>query len=163
MTSSVKGKMGEAVALIGSIALAASPVVAAEQNYDWVLRINQDRVSDAVLSYEIADTDAQMLMLSCEEGGQRIFVGSNHLPSGAQQLQVAAAGIGQMINGQSRYVAEVDENYFTSVSLDDALPIFGALARSDTWTMASGSKQWTLTSNPQGRTKIGEFLRFCRG
>lgn len=67
MTSSVKGKMGAAVALIGSIALAASPVVAAEQNYDWVLRINQDRVSDAVLSYEIADTDAQMLMLSCEE------------------------------------------------------------------------------------------------
>lgn len=128
-----------------------------------MLRINEDRVSDAVLSYEIADTDAQMLLLTCEEGGQRIFAGSNHLPAGARQLEVAAGGVSQTITGQSQYAAEVDMNSFTSVSLDDALPIFGALASSSAWTMASGSKHWTLTNSQQGRAKIGQFLSFCHG
>jgi hypothetical protein len=68
-------------ALMLALSGAASAAPAVNDGYDWTVRINEDRMSDANLAYEVDGTDDQPLNFRCEQGGNRIFAGiSGGLP-----------------------------------------------------------------------------------
>ncbi len=101
--------VGATVMLAWSGAANAAPAVA--DGYDWTMRVNEDRVSDAVLAYEVADTDDQPLAFMCEKGGNRIFAGVTGGAPDLSAIDLASGDAKLHLTGES----EVDEiPYFSS-------------------------------------------------
>jgi len=68
MTKRVSVLVGGALALMLAGAASAAGTPAVNDGYDWTMRVNEDRASDAILAYEVDNTDDQPLNFTCEEG-----------------------------------------------------------------------------------------------
>lgn len=153
--------IGSGLALALSAVAGAAPVVS--DGYDWTMRVNEDRVSDAILAYEVDGTDDQPLSFACEEGGNRIFasisggapdLGEIMLVSGDQSLRVA---------GTSE-ATEIDEMpYFTSQEIAGGSPLIRAFSANGWLRMTAAGATVDMAATANGKQAIQRFVRFCAG
>lgn len=141
----------------------ASAMASHAQGFDWALRVNEGRVSDAILAYEVPETDSQLLSMVCEEGGQRIFVNVNGGPKDLRSIGLKAGAASKQLAGQSEYYAEIDEAQFTSTEISSGDPLIAAFAQAGRLTVQTTSGEHVLDGSPQGRGAVQRFVRFCHG
>jgi hypothetical protein len=146
------------VAVGGGTAQAVTPV-----SYDWTMRLNEGRVSDAVLSYGIEGTHNQPLAFVCEEGGNRIFATKVGGPMTLWLLRFEAGGKVATISGTSEATEIPEMPVFKSLELDAGNPVFDALAESGAMHLTAGSEQRDMVASVKGKQDIAKFLAFCRG
>lgn len=148
---------GALAVIMGSAASAAAPAVT--EGYDWTIRINEDRVSDAILAYEVDGTDDQPLNFTCEEGGNRIFVGISgnapdltaiDLESGDARLRV----VGTTETEEMPYFSSTDE-----IAGDSTF--FRAFAANGWLRMTDGTASIDMAATASGKQAIVKFASFC--
>lgn len=132
-------------------------------SHDWALRINEGRVSDAVLSYEVANTDDQVLAFVCEEGGGRIFATKT---GGAPSLWLLVLEVGQQkftVGGKSVATEIPEMPVFTSVEIAAQNPIFDHFAATGAMMLTAGSQKRLMSASAKAKPNIARFVQFCRG
>lgn len=149
---------GALAAIMGSAASAAAPAVT--DGYDWALRINEDRVSDAILAYEVDGTDDQPLNFTCEEGGDRVFAG---ISGGAPDLTAI-----ELESGDQRVrltgTTDADElPTFTAQEMPATSPLFKAFAANGWLRMTADGHSTGMAATPAGKEAIARFAAFCAG
>lgn len=148
--------VGGALALALSGAANAAPAVNA--GYDWTMRINEDRVSDAILAYEVDGTDDQPLAFMCEQGGNRIFAG---ITGGAPDLSAV-----DLVSGDAKLhltgESEVDEiPYFSSQEIAGGSPLIRAFAANGWLRMTANGRATDMAGTASGKQAIKRFVDFC--
>ena len=131
--------------------------------YDWQLRINEGRVSDAVLAYEVPDTDDQLIALTCEQGGARIFASTAGVSPRLRVLGLKSGAEALVVGGVTEYAEELDYHYFTSREMDAKSGLFDVLATSGTMTLLVDGEETAMKGNAKSLASIRKFVSFCRG
>ena len=156
MMKRVMFSVGGAVVLALSGAANAAPAVNA--GYDWTMRVNEDRVSDAILAYEVDGTDDQPLSFRCEQGGNRIFAG---ISDGAPDLTAI-----ELVSGDAKLrvvgTTEIDEMpYFQSHEIAGGSPLIRAFEANGWLRMTSGGRSTDMAGTASGKQAIKRFVDFC--
>ncbi|MDZ3831363.1 MAG: hypothetical protein U0S50_06045 [Sphingopyxis sp.] len=139
----------------------AAPSPPVNKGYDWALRINEGRVSDAILAYEVDGTDDQPLSLQCEEGGRRIFAGISGGPADLRDLTLASGDQRLSVPGKST-ATEIDEMpYFTSQEIAADSALIAAFAARGWLRMTVGGHSIDMVATRKGRDAIRRFVAFC--
>lgn len=154
----VMGVAAGLAALAAGSAQAVTPV-----SHDWALRINEGRVSDAVLSYEVANTDNQILAFVCEEGGNRIFATKSGGPLSLWLLVLEAGDQKFSVGGKSVETEIPEMPSFTSVEMAANQPIFDAFAQTGSMTLTAGAQKHQMVGSFRAKANIARFVQFCRG
>lgn len=149
---------GAFAATLGAAASAAAPAVT--DGYDWAIRINEDRVSDAILAYEVADTDDQPLNFTCEEGGNRIFAG---ISGGAPDLTAIELASGDQLLKLSGTTDADELPSFTSQEIAGGSPLFKAFAANGWLRMTADGRTTDMAATAAGKEAIARFAAFCAG
>lgn len=150
--------IGGGLALTLGAAVSAAPAV--NPGYDWTMRVNEDRVSDAILAYEVDGTDDQPLNFTCEEGGDRIFAG---ISGGAPDLTAI-----ELESGDQRVrltgTTDADElPTFTAQEIPATSPLFRAFAANGWLRMTADGEAVDMAATASGKQAIERFVRFCAG
>lgn len=159
----IKMRQMAAVAAVGVSLLGGTAFASHAKGYDWAYRVNEGRVSDAILAYEVPDTDMQPLNLLCEEGGQRIFVNVIGGSPDLRSIGLKAGTQGKTLSGQSELHSEVGESHFTSSEISSADPLIVEFARSGQLTVEMKDREHVLDGGPEARSTVQRFVRFCQG
>ena len=156
MMKHVMGSLGGALVLALSGAAHAAPAVNA--GYDWTMRVNEDRVSDAILAYEVADTDDQPLAFMCEQGGNRIFAGVTGGAPDLSAIDLVSGDAKLHLTGES----EVDEiPYFSSQEIAGGSPLIRAFAANGWLRMTANDRAIDMAGTASGKQAIQRFVDFC--
>lgn len=148
-----------AVAALGGAANAA-PAPAVNEGYDWAMRVNEDRVSDAILAYEVDGTDDQPLNFRCEQGGNRIFAGISGNAPDLTAIELASGDAALRVRGTT----EIDEMpYFSSVEIAGDSPLIRAFAAHGWLRMTDGRGTVAMAGTARGKQVIKDFIAFCTG
>ncbi len=146
-----------AVAALGGAAHAAPAVNA---GYDWAMRVNEDRVSDAILAYEVDGTDDQPLNFRCEQGGNRIFAGISGNAPDLTAIELVAGDAALRVTGNT----EIDEMpYFSSDEIAGDSPLIRAFAAHGWLRMTDGRGTIAMAATARGKQVIKDFIAFCTG
>lgn len=146
--------------LVLALSGAANAAPAVIDGYDWTMRVNEDRVSDAVLAYEVADTDDQPLAFMCEKGSNRIFAG---ITGGAPDLSAV-----DLVSGDAKLhltgESEVDEiPYFSSRKIAGGSPLIRAFVANGWLRMTANGRATDMAGTASGKQAIKRFVDFCTG
>lgn len=155
------GVMGGAMMAIGlsaSMAHAITPV-----SYDWALRINEGRVSDAVLAYEVEGTDNQRLAFVCEEGSGGVHATIVGMPLSLRQIMLEAGDQQWTAAGTSVETEIPEMPVFTSVRIAADQPVFDAFAETASLTLLAQNEEYEMEASVRAKGQIAKFLQFCRG
>jgi len=148
--------LGGAAMLALSGAASAAPAV--NDGYDWTMRINEDRVSDAILAYEVDGTDDQPLNFTCEEGGNRIFAGISGGSPGLTAIVLASGNAKLRVTGKT----EIDEMpFFQSQKIDGGSPLIRAFAANGWLRMTANGRTIDMAATVTGKQAIARFVDFC--
>lgn len=142
------------------LALSSTAQAAPEVNagYDWTMRVNEDRVSDAILAYEVADTDDQPLAFMCEEGGNRIFAGITGNAPDLSAVDLVSGDVKLRLTGES----EVDEiPYFSSQEIAGGSSLIRAFAANGWLRMTAKGRATDMAGTASGKQAIKRFIDFC--
>ncbi|MBU0825092.1 MAG: hypothetical protein KKA44_08220 [Alphaproteobacteria bacterium] len=147
---------GAAMLALGGGAASAAPAVA--DGYDWTMRINEDRVSDAILAYEVDGTDDQPLNFRCEQGGNRIFAGISGGAPDLTAIELASGSAKLRITGET----EIDEMpFFQSQEIAGGSPLIRAFASSGWLRMTANDRTIDMAATATGKQAIARFIEFC--
>ncbi len=163
MMVKIKMRQMAAVAALGVSLLGGAAFASHGQGFDWAYRVNEGRVSDAILAYEVPETDMQPVNLVCEDGGQRIFVNVNGGPRDLRSIGLKAGGVSKTLSGQGEFHSEVGESRFTSSEISSSEPLIAEFARSGQLTIQMKGGERVLDGGPQARSIVQRFVRFCQG
>lgn len=160
MTKRISVLAGGALALMMAGAASAAGAPAVNAGYDWTMRVNEDRVSDAILAYEVDGTDDQPLNFTCEEGGDRVFAG---ISGGAPDLTAI-----ELESGDQRVrltgTTDADElPTFSAQEIPATSPLFRAFAANGWLRMTADGATVDMAATPNGKQAIQRFVRFCAG
>lgn len=160
MTKRISVLAGGALALMLAGAASAAGAPAVNAGYDWTMRVNEDRVSDAILAYEVDGTDDQPLNFTCEEGGDRVFAG---ISGGAPDLTAI-----ELESGDQRVrltgTTDADElPTFSAQEIPATSPLFRAFAANGWLRMTADGATIDMAATPKGKQAIQRFARFCAG
>lgn len=148
--------LGGAAMLALSGAASAAPAV--NDGYDWTMRVNEDRVSDAILAYEVDGTDDQPLNFRCEEGGNRIFAGISGGSPDLTAIELASGNAKLRVTGKT----EVDEMpFFRSQEIAGSSPLIRAFAANGWLRMTEGERVIDMAGTATGKQAIARFVDFC--
>ena len=146
---------GAAMLALGGTASAA-PAVA--DGYDWTMRINEDRVSDAILAYEVDGTDDQPLNFRCEQGGNRIFAGISGGAPDLTVIELASGSAKLRVTGKT----EIDEMpFFRSQEIAGGSPLIRAFAANGWLRMTAKGRAIDMAATATGKQAIARFVDFC--
>ena len=138
----------------------ASAAPAVNDGYDWTMRINEDRVSDAILAYEVDGTDDQPLNFTCEQGGNRIFAGISGGSPDLTAIELASGDARLRVTGTT----EIDEMpFFQSREIAGGSPLIRASAVNGWLPMTSGGRSINMAGTTTGKQAIKRFVAFCTG
>ncbi len=128
--------------------------------YDWAIRIDEDRVSSAILAYEVDGTDDQPLNFSCEQGGNRIFAS---ISGGDPALKAIVLTSGpQTLRLPGTTEANEDEPpHFTSREVVGDAPFIRAFAANGWLRMTATGSVTGMTGTARGKQAIKRFVEFC--
>ncbi len=158
MTKRTMVSVGGALVLALSGAANAAPAVA--DGYDWTMRVNEDRVSDAILAYEVGGTDDQPLNFTCEQGGNRIFAGISGGSPDLTAIDLASGDARLRVTGTT----EIDEMpFFQSREIAGGSPLIRAFAVNGWLRMTSGGRSINMAGTATGKQAIKRFVAFCTG
>ncbi len=148
--------LGGAAMLALSGAASAAPAV--NDGYDWTMRVNEDRVSDAILAYEVDGTDDQPLNFRCEEGGNRIFAGISGGSPDLTAIELISGNAKLRVTGKT----EVDEMpFFRSQEIVGNSPLIRAFAANGWLRMTEGGRTIDMAGTATGKQAIARFVDFC--
>ncbi len=159
MTKRFLVSVGGALAMVAGGAAVAAPAV--NDGYDWAMRVNDEGpVYDAILAYEVADTDDQPLNFHCEEGGNRVFAG---ISGGAPDLTAI-----ELESGDQRVrltgTTEAEElPTFSAQEMPVTSPLFKAFAANGWLRMTANGHAIDMAATPAGKKAIARFAEFCAG
>ena len=154
---------------IGMLGLMPAAPAAAERviapppvsdGYDWAIRVTEDRVSSAILAYEVDGTDDQPLNFTCEEGGNRIFAG---ISGGDPKLSeiVLTSGLQTLrVRGKTE-APEGEMPDFTSLEIAGDSAFIRAFAANGWLWMSANGKLTGMTGTAAGKRAIQRFVTFC--
>ena len=146
---------GAAMLALGGTASAAPAV---NDGYDWTMRVNEDRVSDAILAYEVDGTDDQPLNFRCEQGGNRIFAGISGGAPDLTAIELASGDAKLRVTGKT----EIDEMpFFRSQEIVGGSPLIRAFAANGWLRMTSGGRSIDMAGTASGKQAIARFVAFC--
>lgn len=160
MTKRVSVLVGGALALMLAGAASAAGTPAVNDGYDWTMRVNEDRASDAILAYEVDNTDDQPLNFTCEEGSGRVFAG---ISGGAPDLAAI-----ELESGDQRVrltgTTDTDElPTFSAQEMPVTSPLFRAFAANGWLRMTADGAAVDMAATANGKQAIQRFARFCAG
>ena len=160
MTKRISGLVGGALALMlaGTASAAGAPAVT--DGYDWVMRVNEDRVSNAILAYEVDGTDDQPLNFTCEQGSDRVFAG---ISGGAPDLVAIDLESGDQ---RVRLTGTTDADElptFTAQEIPATSPLFQAFATNGWLRMTADGAALDMAATASGKQAVLRFARFCAG
>ena len=156
MTKRTMVSVGGALVLALSGAANAAPAVA--DGYDWTMRINEDRVSDAILAYEVDGTDDQPLNFRCEQGGNRIFAGISGGAPDLTVIELASGSAKLRVTGKT----EIDEMpFFQSQEIAGGSPLIRAFAANGWLRMTAKGRAVDMAATATGKQAIARFVEFC--
>lgn len=149
---------GGAAMLVLSGTASAAPAV--NDGYDWTMRVNENRVSDAILAYEVDGTDDQPLHFRCEQGGNRIFAG---ISGGSPDLKAI-----KLVSGDATLrvtaTTDVDEMpYFSSEEIAGGSAFITAFAANGWLRMTNSGGTVAMAGTASGKQAIKRFINFCTG
>lgn len=148
--------LGGAAMLALSGAANAAPAV--NDGYDWTMRINEDRVSDAILAYEVDGTDDQPLNFTCEQGGNRIFAGISGVSPDLTVIELVSGNAKLRVTGKT----EIDEMpFFQSQEIAGNSPLIRAFAANGWLRMTESGRTIDMAGTATGKQAIGRFVDFC--
>lgn len=146
---------GAAMLALGGTASAAPAV---NDGYDWTMRVNEDRVSDAILAYEVDGTDDQPLNFRCEQGGNRIFAGISGGAPDLTAIELASGSAKLRVNGKT----EIDEMpFFRSQEIAGRSPLIRAFAANGWLRMTAKGRAIDMAATATGKKAIARFVEFC--
>ena len=151
--------LGAAAALL----CAAGGASAQEAPMDWVLYVNEGRVSDAMLIFQQPETDHHIITLSCEEGGARIFAALDPVRPNLRVVGLKAGSEALVVGGKTHYAEEEDYHYFRSREIDGNSPLFQAFAASGELTLLISGEETAMKAKAKSKAAIARFVAFCRG
>jgi len=148
--------VGGAAMLVLSGAASAAPAV--NDGYDWTMRVNEDRVSDAILAYEVDGTDDQPLNFRCEQGGNRIFAGISGGAPDLTAIELASGSAELRVTGKT----EIDEMpFFRSQEIAGGSPLIRAFAANGWLRMTAKGRAIDMAATATGKQAITRFVDFC--
>ncbi len=146
---------GAAMLVLGGNASAAPAV---NDGYDWTMRVNEDRVSDAILAYEVDGTDDQPLNFRCEQGGNRIFAGISGGAPDLTAIELASGSAKLRVSGKT----EIDEMpFFRSQEIAGGSPLIRAFAANGWLRMTAKGRAIDMAATATGKQAIARFVDFC--
>lgn len=146
---------GAAMLALGGTASAAPAV---NDGYDWTMRVNEDRVSDAILAYEVDGTDDQPLNFRCEQGGNRIFAGISGGAPDLTAIELASGDAKLRVTGKT----EIDEMpFFRSQEIAGGSPLIRAFAANGWLRMTANGRPTDMAATATGKQAITRFVVFC--
>jgi len=146
---------GAAMLVLGGTANAAPAV---NDGYDWAMRVNEDRVSDAILAYEVDGTDDQPLNFRCEQGGNRIFAGISGGAPDLTAIELASGNAKLRVTGKT----EIDEMpFFRSQEIAGGSPLIRAFAANGWLRMTAKGRAIDMAATATGKQAIARFVAFC--
>ncbi|WP_374599440.1 hypothetical protein [Brevundimonas sp.] len=134
------------------------------EGYDWDTRLNAEgRARSMVLAYEVPDTDDQPLNLSCEEGGRRIFAGTQTSGTDVRSVTLASEGIGRTYPVKEAVADELGGGQYVTVELAGNDPTLEAFRDSGWLRMTVEDHTIDMAAQPssKARQKIATFMAFC--
>lgn len=150
--------VGGAMMLVLGGTASATPAV--NEGYDWTMRVNEDRVSDAILAYEVDGTDDQPLNFTCEQGGNRIFAGISGGSPDLTAIELVSGSAKLRVTGTT----EVDEMpFFRSQEIAGGSPLIRAFATNGWLRMTAKGRAIDMAATATGKQAIGRFVAFCTG
>lgn len=152
-----------AVAALTLGATSAPNALAEEDRLQWQLYINEGRVSDANLIYAVPDTDYQLISLTCEQGGARIFAALEVTDARMRELRLKSGAQALVVGGKATHDEDVDITHFASQEMDANSPLFDAFAVSGSLTHSVQGHETVMKGDAKARALIARFIRFCRG
>lgn len=148
--------VGGAMTLVLGGTASAAPAV--NEGYDWTMRVNEDRVSDAILAYEVDGTDDQPLNFRCEQGGNRIFAGISGGAPDLTAIELASGSAKLRITGKT----EIDEMpFFRSQEIAGGSPLIRAFASNGWLRMTANDRTIDMAATATGKQAIARFVEFC--
>ena len=148
--------VGGAATLVLSSVASAAPAV--NDGYDWTMRVNEDRVSDAILAYEVDGTDDQPLNFRCEQGGNRIFAGISGGSPDLTAIELASGSAKLRVTGTT----EIDEMpFFQSREITGGSPLIRAFAANGWLRMTAKGRAIDMAATATGKQAIARFVAFC--
>ncbi len=148
--------IGGVLFLVLGGAVSAAPAVT--DGYDWTMRVNEDRVSDAILAYEVDGTDDQPLNFSCEQGGNRIFAGISGGSPDLTAIELASGSAKLRVTGTT----EIDEMpFFRSQEIAGESPLVRAFAENGWLRMTAKGRAIDMAATAMGKQAITRFVAFC--
>lgn len=158
----IGGGLACALILCGGSVAAERGAPAVNPGYDWAIRISEDRVSSAILAYEVADTDDQPLNFACEQGGNRIFAGISGGDPRLAKIVLASGDQTLTLAGKSEG-GEEEMPYFTSREIAGGSPFIHAFAANGWLRMTAGGATIDMVGTAAGKRAIRRFVQFCTG
>lgn len=132
--------------------------------YDWDTRATDEgRSRSMTLAYEVPETDDQPMNLICEEGGARIFAGTQTADTNLRSITLASAGVSQTYPVKEAVAEEMNGGVYVTVELAGNDPTLNAF-RDSGWLRLTVNGQTTDMSaqpNSDARQKIATFMAFC--
>ncbi len=145
-------------ALMLALSGAASAAHAVNDGYDWTMRVNEDRVSDAILAYEVEGTDDQPLNFRCEQGGNRIFAGISGSAPDLSAIELASGSAKLRVTGTT----QIDEMpFFQSDEIAGGSPLIRAFAANGWLRMTANGRTIDMVATVIGKQAIMRFVAFC--
>ncbi len=132
--------------------------------YDWDTRVTDEgRSRSMTLAYEVPETDDQPLNLTCEEGGARIFAGTQTADTNLRSITLTSAGVSQTYPVKEAVADELNGGVYVTVELAGDDPTLTAF-RDSGWLRLTVNGQTTdmaAQPNSDARQKIATFMAFC--
>jgi len=128
--------------------------------YDWAIRIDEGRVSSAILAYEVDGTDDQPLNFSCEEGGNRIFASISGGDPALRGIVLSSSPQSLRLPGTTE-ANEDEPPHFTSREIAGDSPLIRAFAANGWLRMTAAGSTTGMTGTAAGKQAIKRFVAFC--
>lgn len=134
------------------------------EGYDWDSRQNDEgRSRSMVLAYEVPNTDDQPLNLSCEEGGRRIFAGTQTANIDLGSISLASTNGSRSYPVKEAVADELGGGEYVTVELAGDDPTLVAFRDSGWMRLTVDGRTTDMAAQPgsDARRKIAAFMAFC--
>lgn len=134
------------------------------EGYDWDTRLTDEgRSRSMVLAYEVPETDDQPLNLTCEEGGRRIFAGTQTANTNLRSITLASEGVMENYSVKEAVAEEMNGGVYATVELAGDDPTLAAFRDSGWLRMTVDGQTTDMAAQPNSdaRQKIAAFIAFC--
>ncbi|PZO01841.1 MAG: hypothetical protein DCF29_14610 [Alphaproteobacteria bacterium] len=134
------------------------------EGYDWDSRLNDEgRSRSMVLAYEVPNTDDQPLNLSCEEGGRRIFAGTQTANVDLGSISLASTNGSRSHPVKEAVADELGGGEYVTVQLAGDDPTLVAFRESGWMRLTVDGRTTDMAAQPasDARRKIAAFMAFC--